>query len=86
MMRFIREKPLTNEERNRLRILYPPKFTIRGLFWGNLMKLEDFVGRHFTQRKLYHLLDNARLVPPDDAFDVDAFLRELLEGGGGSCE
>ncbi len=83
-MRFIREKPLTNEERNRLQILYPPKFTIRGLFWGHLMKLGHFVGRHFTQRKRYRLLDNARLLPSEDAFDVDAFLQELREGNSGS--
>ena len=81
-MRFIREKPLTNEKRNQLRILFPPKFTISGLFWGNLAKLGDFVRRHFTQRKLYRLLDSARLVPPEDVYDIDAFLRELREDSG----
>ena len=61
--------PLTPEEirerniqRNRERIFNPPKPSLWDRFMDQLFKVEEWWGRHVTQRRLYRALDGMRMV------------------------
>ncbi|MEU6959558.1 hypothetical protein [Streptomyces chrestomyceticus] len=58
------DAPVSNEERNIMRLLHPPRPTLLDRLRRVLFAAEEWWCRHVTDRELYRLLDRARL-PPD---------------------
>lgn len=51
-----------NRQRNLKRILHPPSPTLTARWWSLVSAVEGLWGRHVSQRKLYRMFDNARLL------------------------
>jgi hypothetical protein len=76
-------RPLTVKEwtqRNRERILHPPKLSLWDRFMNQLFEVEEWWCRHVTQRELYRHLDAMRIVlDKDDRPDPADMLQRLRE-------
>lgn len=51
-----------NRQRNLERLLHPPGPTLAGRWWSLVSAVEGLWGRHVSQRELYRMFDDARLL------------------------